>query len=767
MTDGRDDTINSLYDIAQKKYDFRENQKYETLFTLANGYRGLRGALEFSKIGNRGNFIAGIFDKNTAQVTEIVNCQDPLTLNIYTEDELVDLDICKVLSFRRNLNMKDGILEGTFEVKTLSGKIIKINTERFVSKNNVHRWASKYTIVPVNFSGKVFIENIIDGTVANSSLDPVNVSKHFCVVKACDLKPGIALKSTTIDKKIEIVEGTCILSTGTDGNLLKERKFSQFDGKVRELYQIFVEEGKEYSIYKYGATYTSRDGGNCISSLRNELDSFLYDGYDTEKQAHMKEWNDTWNDIDIIISGDDKAQIGLRFNLFHLASSAYKGDDKVSIAAKALHGEGYKGHVFWDTETFMLPFFIYTEPKIARTLLAYRYNTLDGARKNASLNGFKGAQFPWESADEGIEVTPKWGKDYYGNPVRIWTGDEEYHINSDITFAIWEYYRATGDKEFMIKYGLEIFLDTSKFWQSRVEYNAGKDRYDINRVIGPDEFHEHVDNNAYTNYLVKWSLKKSLQLIQWIKNENMVIFNKLCTKLSLSNSDFKAWDDIQRKIYIPKSEDGMLIEQFEGYFKLKQYKVTEHDENGMPVWPEGVKLDKLGETQLVKQPDVVMLMLMLGEEFDMETKKQNYDYYEKRTMHKSSLSPSIYSILGLSVGDTHNAYKYFIKTIMTDLDDYHGNSASGLHAANAGGAWQSAVFGFGGLSIDREQKINLNPWLPEKWEKLSFKVKWKNTILTITVNKTEVELHSNKNIELKVYDSNYSIEADRSIRVKR
>ncbi|MFL0267458.1 glycoside hydrolase family 65 protein [Candidatus Clostridium radicumherbarum] len=757
-----------LWNIVQEGYNSKENRKYETLFTLANGYKGLRGAFEFSKLGDRGNLIAGVFDKNTAQVTEIVNCQDPLPLNIYVENELIDLDICEVLSYRRNLNMKEGILEASFKVKTRKGRIVSISSERFLSRNNVHRWAAKYTILPVNFCGKVFVENMIDGTMTNSTLDPVNITKHFEVKKIVDLQPGIALESSTIDKGIKIIEGSYVTGIGESGNLLKERKYNQFGERVRELYQVFAEEGKEFTIYKFGATYTSRDTKGCLNTLlKEEINAFIYDGYEKEKIAHIKKWNTIWQDIDIKIEGDDEAQTGLRFNLFHLVASAYEGDEKVSIAAKALHGEGYKGHVFWDTETFMLPFFIYTRPEVARALLMYRYNTINGARKNASLNGFKGAQFPWESADEGIEVTPKWGEDYYGNPVRIWTGDIEYHINSDITFGIWEYYRTTEDKDFLVNYGLEMFLDTAKFWQSRVEYNKEKDRYEISRVIGPDEFHEHVDNNVYTNYLAKWSVKKSLELVQWIKEEDEVIFNKLCIKLGLNNKDLEAWENIQNKMYIPRSKDGMLIEQFEGYFNLKHYPITEHDENGMPIWPDDVRLDRLGETQLIKQADVIMLMLMLREEFDEDTRRENYRYYEKRTMHKSSLSPSMYSIMGLSVGDTQNAYRYFMKAIMTDLDDNQGNSELGLHAANTGGAWQSAVFGFGGLSVDKDQKLNLNPWLPKEWKGISFNINWRGSILTISVREKEIELSSTGDIELKVYGRDYNLAQDTSTIVKR
>ncbi|KKC30124.1 trehalose and maltose hydrolase (phosphorylase) [Caldanaerobacter subterraneus subsp. pacificus DSM 12653] len=434
-------------------------------------------------------------------------------------------------------------------------------------------------------------------------------------------------------------------------------------------------------------------------------------------------------------------------------SSVNEKDPWVSIGAKGLHGEGYKGHVFWDTEIFMLPFFIYVYPEAARTLLMYRYNMLDAARRNAALNGYKGAQYPWESADTGMEETPKWGFDYKGNPVRIWTGDLEHHITADVAFAVWEYFRATNDIDFMLNFGAEIILETARFWASRCEYVEELDRYEINNVIGPDEFHEHVNNNAYTNYFAKWNIKKGLEIIGELKENYPDYYYAITQKISLTPEEVEKWKEVEKKIYIPYDKDKKLIEQFEGYFEKKDYVIEKFDENNMPVWPEGVDVTKLGDTQLIKQADVVMLMLLMPEEFDEETKGINYEYYEKRTMHKSSLSPSMYAIMGLKVGDHRNAYQSFIRSAKVDLADNQGNAVEGIHAASCGGTWQVAVFGFGGLEIDREGVLNINPWLPEKWEKLSYKIFWKGSLLEVTVAKEEVsvkKLKGRETVKIKV-----------------
>lgn len=756
-----------LWKISLNEYNSYDSKKYETLFTLANGYRGIRGALEFSSKGNRGNYIAGVFDKSQSQVTEIVNLQDPLGFNIYIEDEKIDIDECALDSFKRELDMQSGTLHTKFVATTKKGKCIQIKCERFVSRNNVSRWAAKYEITPLNFNGKVFIENYIDGSVTNSSWDVMNKTKHFKVKAMRDSNPGIELTIDTNDNNIKALELTTLMGENESGNIFKTRRYSEFGEMVSEVYETYMIEGKMDTIVKYGISLSDKDiKSNLFAVGSSELKNFIKDGYESELEEHRKIWGKIWDEIDIEIAGDEKAQIGIRFNLFQLAASAYEGDTTVSIAAKALHGEGYKGHIFWDTEVFMLPFFIYTRPEVAKALLMYRYNTLQGARENAAITGYKGARFPWEAADDGLEVTPKWGIDYDGNAVRIWTGDEEYHINSDIAFGIVEYFRATNDKDFLINFGIEILLDTAKFWQSRVEWNKGENRYEISSVIGPDEFHEHVDNNVFTNYLAKWNIEKALFFKDWLKTEDGVVYKVLCSKLGLNDEDFRSWEIMAEKMYIPKSEDGMIIEQFEGYFGLVDIEIKDYDENEMPVWPD-FEGNKLGETQLVKQADVVQLMIMLPEEFSEEVKKSNYEYYEKRTMHKSSLSPSMYSILGLAVGDRHNAYKYFMKTIYTDLEDNQGNTDFGLHAAATGGSWQSAIFGFAGLAVNKEGILSINPWLPEQWEGLSFNINWKGSRVCISIFKDKIEVNSTGKAILNIYDKKYLIDKEKQLVVAR
>jgi kojibiose phosphorylase len=747
--------------IFQDEYSSNVNPKYETIFTLTNGYMGVRGTFEEGSEGEKpGNFIAGIFDKADAQVREIVNAQNWLGIKLYIEGEELSLDKCQLLEFKRILDMKKSILFRSALIKDSKDRITRIEGYRFLSRSDRHRSAIKLFVTPVNYSGMIGVESLIDGTVLNSADNPKYRVKHLKVVDNSSFnKSGCYLETATIDNDIRIATGSTIrvylYEDGEKNNVAKFRRFLSLGETSVEYFEFEGRKNNTVVIDKFVITYTSRDvkKGLLKSTVEKELFAFAQEGIDKELHRHIEVYGKLWSVADINIEGDEEADKALRFNIFHLMSSVNENDPLVSIAAKALHGEGYKGHIFWDTEIFMLPFFIYVYPKAAKTLLMYRYNMLNAARKNAALNGYKGAQYPWESADTGEEETPKWGFDYMGNPVRIWTGDLEHHITADIAFAVWEYFRATEDIEFLLNYGAEIIFETARFWVSRCEYVKELDRYEINNVIGPDEFHEHVDNNAYTNYVAKWNIKKGLELINMLKEKYPEHYHTLSNKICLTNEEMEKWKEVEEKIYIPYDENKKLIEQFEGYFDKKDYVIDKFDENNMPVWPEGVDITKLGDTQLIKQADVVMLMLLLGEEFDEETKRINYEYYEKRTMHKSSLGPSMYAIMGLKVGDHKNAYQSFMRSANVDLVDNQGNTKEGLHAASAGGTWQVAVFGFGGMEIDKEGRLNINPWLPEKWDKLSYKVFWKGNLIEVVVTKDDVSVKKIKgkdSIKVKV-----------------
>jgi kojibiose phosphorylase len=445
--------------------------------------------------------------------------------------------------------------------------------------------------------------------------------------------------------------------------------------------------------------------------------------WDTELEAHRKLWKEDWQRSDVVIEGDDKAQLAMRASIYHLLIVGPRHSERVNIGAKTLSGQGYRGHAFWDTEIFMLPFFIYTNPGIARNLLSYRFHNLPGAMEKAAKNGFEGAQYPWESAADGREVTPVWVPSHKDPTqlVRIWCGDIEIHISSDIAYAVLQYWNASADACFLIDRGAEIVLQTARFWASRLEWVEEEQRYEISNVIGPDENHDRIDNNAYTNYMVRWHLQTAAQLFAWLKEKDQAKFAALKERLALSEEIVADWVKKSHQIFLAFDEKTGMIEQFDGYFGLKTLDMR--DFAGRTDSIQGILgVEETAQTQTLKQPDVLMLMYLHPELFDLEIQKCNFDYYTPRTdlEYGSSLGPSIQAIMATRLGYMQNAYENFMRAAQADLKDVRGNAGDGIHGASAGGLWQAAVFGFAGLKI-AEDGWTLEPRLPQGWKRLAFK----------------------------------------------
>ncbi|MFZ6020709.1 MAG: glycosyl hydrolase family 65 protein, partial [Chloroflexota bacterium] len=450
-------------------------------------------------------------------------------------------------------------------------------------------------------------------------------------------------------------------------------------------------------------------------------------------ESHARAWQREWERCDVLIEGDDRAHLAVRFSLFQLLAAAPRQDERVSIGAKALSGYGYRGHVFWDTEIFMLPFFTYTRPEIARNLLSYRYHTLEGARKKARENGYKGAQYAWESATTGEEVTPTWVPHPSDRTqlIRIWTGDIQIHISADVCYAIWQYWQATGDDDFMIHRGAEIFLDVARFWASRAEWNAETGCYEFTDVIGPDEYHDHVDNNAYTNALARWQLKTALQVLAWLESHQPQKASQLRDQLELDENELAHWREVAEKIYWQEDAQTGLVEQFEGYFQRKQIDLQALEPRTQSI-QSLLGIEGASEANILKQPDVVMLAYLLPELFDENKLRVNYEYYNARTDHTfgSSLGPAIHAIIACRVGKPEEAYEHFMRAALADLEDVRGNAHDGIHAASAGGIWQAIVFGFGGLKLGENDWYS-QPCLPTHWKRLAFRLKYRGQTLEI------------------------------------
>jgi kojibiose phosphorylase len=479
---------------------------------------------------------------------------------------------------------------------------------------------------------------------------------------------------------------------------------------------------QSWAVEKLVAICTDRDAADPLAAAQAKVAALAGEGYaglHAQARAALAAF---WAVGDVVIEGDNAAQQGVRHGLYQLRIAAAQ-DERVSIAAKSLSGFGYRGHAFWDTETFILPYFTLTQPALARNLLMYRWHTLAGARKKAHENGFAGAQFAWESAERGEEVTPRWVPGPKGEElIRIWCGDIELHITADIAYAIMHYWRVTGDDAFMVEAGAPIILETARFWASRAEPDTpAPGQYSISDVIGPDEYHEHVDNNAFTNAMAAWHLRTALELVAWLRQHAPAQAAQLDAALDLTPARLEHWREIAANLVLLRDAQSGLIEQFAGFFQRKEVD-----------WPAYANRTKSMQTllgieganahQVLKQPDVLLLHALLPGHFSEAELRTNWDYYCPRTDHTygSSLGPAVHAWLACRLGKVEEAYPHFMRAALVDIEDVRGNTAEGIHAASAGGVWQALVFGFAGVQVSEDGAVTVKPQLPAHWRRLAF-----------------------------------------------
>ena len=677
--------------ISEDQYDAKKNLQFESLFALSNGYMGIRGVQEE---GNHPSlpyvYINGIFDKSETFMRELVTLPNWSELKFYVEKQLLSVERCEILEYRRALDLKTATLYKHVLLRDESGRESLIESVRFLSRENVHRMGMKVYFTPLNYDGILEIESSINGSILNFCDAPRFKVKHSVVTENSVKEDNIYLEVETRDDLLHIGTGASLHAYENGEEVLRNRRSSAFGEVALEFADCKVKEGKTVEILKYVSVFTEKDCERAAirPSVFKELESFRDRGFTEEHRAHKKVYDTMWKRANVRIKGDFELDRAVRFNIFHLMSTASEYDDRVNVGAKLLSGEEYGGHAFWDT---------------------------------------------WESADDGTEQCPDWTIEPDGSCYRCYVAKYEHHVTAAVMYGAYKYAETTGDTDFLYKEAAEIFVETARFWASRVLYNETLKLYEIREVTGPDEWHEPVNNNVYTNYLVKWCLRFVSSLITEMRYSREAEYRSLCEKLHFTEKEAETWKEISDKIYIPKKEGTKIFEQFEGYFDLHEVLIEKYDKNDWPIRPEILKTMSLTETQLIKQADVVMLMHLLGQEFDEETIRENYNYYEKRTLHGSSLSPSIYAIMGLKIGDSSKAYRYLRRAALLDLWNIQGNTREGIHAANTGGVWQTVVFGFAGLSLDENGELHLQPHMPKEWEELQFSIMHRGEATEITI----------------------------------
>ncbi len=740
--------------VTEDQFDQDHLGKCEAIMVLGNGYMGIRSATEESYTNEkRDTFVAGIFNRfDENEVTELANIADVIQMTIVIDGEVLDLSHGDVSDYKRQLNLRTGELTRSFTWRSPKGDLLSFVFRRFISMDELHTIGQQINITAHNRSMNIKIISGINGQVNNSGV------QHFSEGdKRLYEKKFLQLVQTTTQSKIDVV-----VNTAHHFKCQEEKQIAsliQMDRrKIYYEYDFELKENEMITLEKISNIYTSRDKAYECVSLK-ELKTISYEhikaaseeGYPELFEKSKRVWeNEIWANQDIQIESDkDYDQLAMRFAIYHLYVMTPMHDNRMNIAAKGLSGEGYKGHTFWDTEIFILPFWSYTNPKVARSLLEYRYLSLEGAHKKAKENGYEGAMFPWESAwlEDG-EVTPVWGAAdiITGKPTKIWSGFIEQHVTSDIAFAAWQYYKITHDEEFMENYGYEIFMDTAIFWTSRLEWNENKNIYEINDVVGPDEYKEHVNNNAFTNYMAHWTIKNAITYYKTIKETRTEVYTKLSQKLDLDKAYHK-WITVLDQIYLPQANEELIIPQNDTYLDLKcidltKYKNQEHVGSMFKEY----NLEQVNEIQVSKQADTMILLYLLEDLFSHEVKIANWNYYEPKTLHDSSLSLSTHCVLANDLGQYELAYDLFGKASEIDLGPNMKTSDHGIHAASIGGLWQCVVNGFGGVRM-LGGILRIEPHLPATWKSLRFTITWQGDILDITVlpSKLKVNKKTKKN----------------------
>ena len=713
--------------LFDEGFTLTREHEIESLFAIANGYVGNRGSLaEGSPLSAPATFVAGVFEQSNSpgSIPELMVLPDWTGVRIWIDQHSLSIQRGKVLEHRRILDMRRGVLWREWRHRDPEGKITRIVAFRFASLADRHLLLHSVTLIPENYSSIVRFESSMEVTEGGVSL----LAPEW-KVRANSARPNLVPLAVRVPgRNTLVVFGVTsqVMNAKDSGTC---RRLESKDGTITEHCEAEVEAGTECHLHRLISVFSSRESSNPFEDVARHQKQVLRRRRHDLIAAHTSRWESRWRSADIEVQGDDQLQQALRFAGYHLISAANADDGRVSIGARALTGAAYKGHVFWDAEIYMLPFFIFTDPPSARALLDYRYHTLEAARRKAKDSGFRGAMYPWESADTGEEVTPKAIIAPNGEVLIIRNGEMEVHITADIAFGIWQYWRATEDDHFFLDYGAEIMLETARFWASRgsLESDGG---FHIRHVIGPDEYHQDVNDDAYTNLMAAWNLRHGVATAQFLGERWPERWAELSQRLKIAE-EVATWSKLADAIFVLFDPKTLLYEQFAGYFRKEQIDLRSYDARSSAM-DAILGHDRIQRTNIVKQADVVLASYLLENEFTPEVRAANFRYYEPRTGHGSSLSPSIYALVAARLGDLLLAQKYLEQASEIDLANNMGNAAGGVHAAALGGLWQAMVFGFAGVRI-QENGIGFSPNLLSHWRRIAFPLEWRRRKLQISI----------------------------------
>lgn len=757
------------WSIIEEGFDLDQVKSSESLFSIGNGAMGQRANFEEHYSGEtfQGSYIAGIYYPDKTKVgwwkngypeyfAKVLNAPNWIGINIEINRENLDLTTCKeVKNFRRELNMKEGIYNRSFEATLQNGTQISVNVRRFLSLDLDEVGVINYEITALNSDAKIVFKPYVDAGVHNEDANWEEKFWEPLDVKNSGNEAFVTARTFKTHFTATTFMQNSILLNGENQNASPSNVESSKE-KVQFTYEVTAAKGQTASIQKLGGYTVSMNHENTQVAAQNVIAKALSFGYDQLLTNQIEAWAKIWEMSDITIDGDVKAQQGIRFNIFHLNQTYLGKDSRLNIGPKGFTGEKYGGSTYWDTEAYCIPFYMATkDQQVARNLLAYRYNQLDKAIENAGKLGFTNgaALYPMVTMN-GEECHNEWEITF-----------EEIHRNGAIAFAIFNYYRYTGDYSYIPEKGLEVLIGIARFWHQRATFSTYRNQYVILGVTGPNEYENNVNNNFYTNYLAKWCIDYAVEQINRVEKEFRSDFNRIMSKVNLDKVEIGHWKKVADHMYFPFSEEHDLYLQQDGFLDKELVKVHDLDKSQRPI-NQKWSWDRILRSPYIKQADTLQGFYFFEDHFSKEQLEKHFDFYEPFTVHESSLSPCVHSIQAATLGRMEQAYTFYLRTSRLDLDDYNKEVEEGLHITSMAGTWMSIVEGFGGMRVKNET-LHFEPRIPKDWNAYSFKINFRNQILKVSVhqNETKFVLEGETAISVFVNGKEVSVEPNSLVTV--
>ncbi len=727
------------WSIIEKDFDYERVKSSESLFSIGNGAMGQRANFEEHYSGEtfQGSYIAGVYYPDKTRVgwwkngypeyfAKVLNAPNWIGINVFVNKEALDLNTCKMVKdFERELNMKEGWYKRSFIAEMPNGVEVSVSTTRFLSLTIDELGAIEYTLEVLNSDADVKLIPYLDSGIKNEDSNwddkfwnTTNVSykDDRAFIEAHTMKTNFA--TCTFMQAEAFLEGDRVAAT----------KSEKSENLVSIEFQQTLKKNQKVSLLKYGGYTVSRNykTDNLVKAANTTLDQALKLGYETLLKKQKEAWAEIWEMSDITISGDVKAQQGIRFNIFQLNQTYLGTDSRLNIGPKGFTGEKYGGSTYWDTEAYCLPFYMATKNQtVAWNLLEYRYNHLEKAIENAEKLGFSNgaALYPMVTMN-GEECHNEWEITF-----------EEIHRNGAIAFAVYNYYRFTGDYSYIPEMGLEVLIGISRFWHQRANYSKKKKKYVILGVTGPNEYENNVNNNWYTNYLAKWCIQYTLEQLEKVKDGYLVDYDRIVAQTKLTKAETDLWSEVAENMFFPYSKKHEVFLQQDGFLDKELVKVDDLALSERPI-NQKWSWDRILRSPYIKQADILQGFYLFEDHFSNEELEKHFDFYEPFTVHESSLSPCVHSIQAAKLGRMDQAYAFYLRTSRLDLDDYNKEVEEGLHITSMAGTWMSVVEGFGGMRV-LDDKLHFTPRIPEQWKSYSFKINFRNRIIKVTVSAKE------------------------------